>query len=215
MQISGYIRTRISDEASDTFPRIRHTNPFPIDSPHTYAIYMSLLPGSISQAVKHLTLNGGLGFFDFEKRGLMTVELPGDQIDREIGFTFDKPRPAANNWQKDMKLRVDPGHPRYEEIVVWTLRTIEIRDEIRRCNQFIQYLCNKCNTPGQWNTVFPDFTSLLPKQVYAEIGKMKKKSPIPNGLDMERVRKDRDFVAEKLATALLLPKEDPAIWLHS
>lgn len=216
MQITQYLRQQINEAAQAKFLRLRHLNHFPIDSPHIHAVYMSLVEPEVSNAIKTLVQAKALGWLEQNRRGEMRVHAePGNETSKywEILFDFGVAKPSVNTWTETHKIQIRLDHPLYWQIAAWAHRCNEVDADRNRCNSFIESLNQDCNTPGQWNTVFPDFVALLPPQVAAEVSKMKKRSPIPRKISMSFVREHREFVAEKLATAMLLPDEHPKIWV--
>jgi len=217
MRISQYDRRMINDRAEGLFQRLKHTNPFPIDPTHPHAVYMSLINPELKEAVKTLfMLPGGEGFMDLNYGADLRINTPlpeeeGKYLERAINFSFGKAAPSVRTWKH--RLFIWEEHSKYPALIEWVEQCLKIEEDIRRCVRFIKYLSRECNTPGQWNTVFPDFVHFLDNDAKEAIGKMKKRSPLPAGVIMDDIRLHRTFVAEKLATALLLPKKDPAIWI--
>ena len=146
------------------------------------------------------------------------IDLPVgvDNLKRKINFSFDQAVKAPS--YATYPLRSSLPDDQLEAILQWYDTADKMQVEVNKAVSFIQNVTGNVNTPGQFRRVWEEAVPFLSDRHKRIISYAKKRSPVPDGLNVyepEFILRRR-AVTELLAKGSLMEsaglKESPPIW---
>lgn len=101
---------------------------------------------------------------------------------------------------------VYPDNPLYHELVKWTAREIKLQGILRNAKRLFREISKACRTPGQWNTVLPQYTVVLRPDMQRVVANQRGKSKWPTSLPRDEVVPYLSELGVLLLKASMLPE---------
>lgn len=207
-----YDKEQMIGNAQKLFSRLRQTLPFPITAENNFELSLSLIDQEYATRIKDLWNSPYCAVLENNRITYLHIKLPLSVVRIAIKFPDNYPDFGA---AKQPLIYVSPDSKHYHAVLNWTNYALDIDSRIKKGVNVISNLINQCNTPGQMNTVFPEFVHFLQDHHKQTVINSIRKSPWPKRLG------DRDAFASKIdeirnltSTCLLLePNNTPSIWI--
>jgi len=134
-------------------------------------------------------------------------EDPQELVDTDLFFSVRPSDPivAFQSTERICVAKDDPLHGDLQQLVLDHLKMERITDNALTLFNELTY---HCKTPGQWNTVFPQYVVLLDGAAQRVAKNQKRRSPWPKGLDEAKVRPKLESLVNVFAKAALLKPWD-------